>query len=218
MPLCSVRGPEDLWYADELSGPLGTETIRVIRTRRTPAAQALAGGRPDIVKRLLAPWRQAVGDGSPSPPPGVARARRPSARKPPRRAFSAAAGARREGRRPRGGSGVPGQPVGIAGGCDSGAALRGEDVPVDRGEHPGGVVGGHRAAVALGAECDEAQFVQRIGVGPGEFESAPERRAGGYLGDGGGDVCGGDRLEPGAWEADCVGVGGPGEDGVDELR
>ncbi|WP_338701915.1 ferredoxin reductase [Streptomyces sp. Q6] len=40
--LCSVRGPDNLWYAKELADPVGGEDIRVLYTRRAPAG----AGRP----------------------------------------------------------------------------------------------------------------------------------------------------------------------------
>ncbi|MHB9757411.1 ferredoxin reductase [Streptomyces sp. BYX5S] len=46
--LCSVRAPDDLWYAKELADPAGSEDIRVLYTRQAPPGE----GRP---ARRIAP-------------------------------------------------------------------------------------------------------------------------------------------------------------------
>ncbi|MXG30360.1 ferredoxin reductase [Streptomyces sp. YIM 132580] len=43
--LCSVRSPQDLWYADELSAASGNETIRVVYTRHAPGGASRPTGR-----------------------------------------------------------------------------------------------------------------------------------------------------------------------------
>ncbi|MFD9999594.1 FAD-binding oxidoreductase [[Kitasatospora] papulosa] len=43
--MCSVRKPEDLWYAGELAAPTGTETIRVLYTRQAPCGASRSVGR-----------------------------------------------------------------------------------------------------------------------------------------------------------------------------
>ncbi len=87
-----------------------------------------------------------------------------------------------------------------------------------RGEHAGGVVDGHRAFVALEVEGDPTQLVQRVGVGSADLRVPP-------------------RGDPAATSATVaatsaaaigwmgvrgrrngVAVGGPGQEGVDELH
>ncbi|PWI13067.1 oxidoreductase [Streptomyces sp. Act143] len=52
--LCSVRGPDELWYAEELADPAGTEEIRVLHTRRAPPGESRPAGRiaPNDLKGL----------------------------------------------------------------------------------------------------------------------------------------------------------------------
>ncbi|MGW1223880.1 ferredoxin reductase [Streptomyces sp. NPDC001515] len=43
--LCSVRGPDELWYTKDLTDPTGSEDIRIVYTRRTGPGVSRPAGR-----------------------------------------------------------------------------------------------------------------------------------------------------------------------------